>query len=90
MGSGPCDRVAPGERSARRAVEVVTGYCGCCGNPVRPADALWCFRCRQSPKHLGSGVVAPHERTYFATHGEDCPFQVGATTSDNASPSEDR
>lgn len=62
------------------------GYCGCCGNELRRADDLWCFRCRQSPKHLGrTGQI--HERTYFATHGEDCPFQVGLPATAHAANS---
>lgn len=65
------------------------GYCGCCGNTLRRADDLWCFRCVQSPKHLGR-VGLLHERTYFATRGEDCPFQVGrvVTEKPNYGPSQ--
>lgn len=54
------------------------GYCGCCGNEMRNPDAVWCYRCTGSVKHLGPRHLPFHERTYFATHGEDCPFQVGS------------
>lgn len=54
-------------------------FCGCCGRAVRgsyldserePGD--WCSQCIT---HLGK-KGAPWERTYFALHGADCPWQV--------------
>lgn len=46
-------------------------FCGCCGRPG--ARGLWCQDCEQ---HLASSLRPPHERTYYAQHGEDCPLQV--------------
>lgn len=48
-------------------------YCGCCGN-VCPTDALWCDRCAE---HVDtSDLLFTWDRTYFALHGVDCPFQA--------------
>lgn len=45
-------------------------YCGCCETEAT-VDGWWCERCFGHV--LRTGRV--EERTYFAQHGEDCPFQ---------------
>lgn len=53
-------------------------FCGCCGNQiVRPGRlSNWCGPCR---KHVLTGRAAdgkpPWDRTYFAQHGEPCPYE---------------
>jgi len=50
-------------------------YCGCCGNPCR---GEFCLKCRPHiAPQLGSRLHA-WERTYFAQHHTDCPFQAPA------------
>lgn len=45
--------------------------CGCCG---REWTGDWCDKCRPHiPKAFGA---PPWDRTYFAQHGRDCPFQI--------------
>lgn len=46
-------------------------YCGCCGRESGPGE--WCRDCRQ---HLGSSLLPAFERTYFAQHGQSCPFDI--------------
>lgn len=52
-------------------------YCGCCGNEIgnsTRSDPLWCRWCKP---HIKGHTDAPiWERTYFAQHKSDCPFQV--------------
>lgn len=55
----------------------MSDYCGCCGREITaddlPGMPLWCDDCRP---HL---AASPHlwDRTWFAQHGTECPFQVG-------------
>lgn len=44
-------------------------WCGCCGRPC-DETVLWCLDCAAHVGRRGQ----PHERTWFAMHGEDCPF----------------
>ena len=44
--------------------------CGCCGREALNGS-LWCVACIE---HVGS-LGAPWDRTYFALHGHDCPYQ---------------
>lgn len=51
-------------------------FCGCCGHPI-PDDGsddepVWCHACLT---HIGS-EGAPWDRTYEATTGTPCPWQV--------------
>ena len=66
---GPC-AVRQGQRDC---------YCGCCGREIGAGtrtDPEWCADCKP---HLRRGpLFAPWQRTYFAQHGKDCPWQVGA------------
>lgn len=52
-------------------------FCGCCG---RKCSGDWCKDCRG---HIAAQPLGAHvafwEQTYFAVHGEHCPYQVGAT-----------
>ena len=47
-------------------------FCGCCGRSIPYGE--WCLKCSQ---HLlpEKSHLPPWERTYFAQHGKDCPFQ---------------
>lgn len=45
--------------------------CGCCGQDC-PDGELWCYACRA---HVGDAAEVC-DRTYFAQHGVDCPYQV--------------
>lgn len=52
-------------------------FCGCCGNqiihdPSADSEPQWCLRCLN---HITADGL-PHDRTYFAQHGADCPYQV--------------
>jgi len=50
-------------------------YCGCCGREVFDSASLfaWCAQCLS---HLAQPASnPPWERTYYAQHGKDCPFQ---------------
>jgi hypothetical protein len=49
-------------------------YCGCCGRESSNSEIAnpWCRDCRDHVLVHG----APWERTYFAQHGADCPFQI--------------
>lgn len=52
-------------------------YCGCCGNEIGQgprSDPDWCSRCQSHIK--GYTWAPPWERTFFAQHKRDCPFQV--------------
>jgi predicted amidophosphoribosyltransferase len=53
-------------------------FCGCCGNPNDGLDANFCARCLPhiKPFKKAWGDLQPWERTYFAQHGQDCPFQA--------------
>lgn len=51
--------------------------CGCCGRELGTdvagtADGLWCVDCIG---HVLKGG-ALWDRTWFAQHGNECPFQV--------------
>lgn len=53
-------------------------FCGCCGNSINPgtrSDPDWCARCRT---HVAGGVAPAWERTWYARHRAECPFQVRA------------
>jgi hypothetical protein len=51
---------------------MATKYCGCCGRET--LNDWWCHECKA---HVDPIVTKPpHERTYFAQHQRDCPFQV--------------
>ena len=50
-------------------------YCGCCGNEIPYGE--WCLRCTQ---HLLPKGIPDWERTWFAQHGTDCPFQLKRRT----------
>jgi len=45
-------------------------YCGCCGND---SYYPWCNDCTHHVLPEQDGF--PEERTYFAQHGEPCPYQ---------------
>jgi hypothetical protein len=47
-------------------------FCGCYGRDL--TDGQWCDLCWPHVAHRS--VSQPWENTYFAQHGEDCPFQV--------------
>ena len=47
--------------------------CLCCGGKLR-RNQLWCMQCK-AHVILRYGL-AMEERTYFAQHGKDCPFQA--------------
>lgn len=49
-------------------------YCGCCGRDL-PFGGVFCEDCE---KHLAPARhgMPDWERTYFAQHGADCPYQV--------------
>lgn len=47
-------------------------FCGCCGRKAR-LNPLWCVRCLL---HVGPRHLHVWDRTYFAQHGEDCPYQI--------------
>lgn len=49
----------------------VPTFCGCCG---RAATGEWCNPCRAHV--LPSLGRAPHERTYLAQFGVECPRQI--------------
>lgn len=68
--SKPCDRIC---REGDCPCEDLD-YCGCCGGEIDNGDAYWCSHCTD---HVARATTAYlWERTYFAQHGEDCPFQV--------------
>jgi hypothetical protein len=69
-------RQAFGANSAdtRLCRESVQFYCGCCGNEVEADDHIWCVPCRE---HVG-GQGSLWDRTWFAKHGTDCPYQAGS------------
>jgi len=46
-------------------------YCGCCGRPT--SNYIWCDDCKA---HIADHHRDFHERTYFAQHGKDCPYQL--------------
>lgn len=48
-------------------------FCGCCGIEISEFDC-WCVRCSG---HIANYLLPPWERTYFAIHNKDCPFQIG-------------
>ena len=58
--------------------EMKQHYCGCCGCEIPPKDEdlMWCKRCDKHVLHPKNRWIPWHERTYFAQHGKDCPFQV--------------
>jgi hypothetical protein len=55
-------------------------FCGCCGRDIRPPsrgrrvpiDSFWCVRCEDHVLDDG----APWDRTYEASTGRPCPYQV--------------
>jgi len=51
-------------------------YCGCCGNEVPYGE--WCLKCTAHLKPAERGL-SMWDRTYFAQHGKDCPFQFATT-----------
>ncbi|MFR9807092.1 hypothetical protein ACL02T_33065 [Pseudonocardia sp. RS010] len=55
-------------------------YCGCCGTELgrsTRSDPDWCKRCLP---HIKRHTEAPlWERTYFAQHKRDCPFQASSS-----------
>jgi hypothetical protein len=52
-------------------------YCGCCGNPCG-RGRVFCNRCQTKVGHLGPSSLHAWDRTFEATHGVPCPFQVSA------------
>ena len=53
-------------------------YCGCCGNEIIGfGPGWWCRRCMTHVEH-GRRVPA-WDRTFFAQHKRDCPYQVPTT-----------
>lgn len=50
-----------------------TNFCGCCGRESGMHD--WCKRCVAHilPQRFG---FAAWDRTYYAQHQRDCPFQI--------------
>lgn len=59
-------------------MDAETGYCGCCGGDLDGNSDLWCKRCADHV--LPDRGVRLWDRTYFAQHGKDCPFQMYAAT----------
>ncbi len=52
-------------------------YCGCCGREIPGgfiSDPIWCTDCK---RHILPGSGAPWNRTFYAQHRNECPFQVG-------------
>ena len=47
-------------------------YCGCCGRPMERSYNLFCNDCND---HIDKDAEFFWERTYFAQHGRNCPFQ---------------
>lgn len=62
-------------------------YCGCCG---RECSGNWCQDCRAEHVLPWQPGLALHERTYFAQHAADCPYQVGPLTRRERGPEEKR
>lgn len=64
-----------------------TLYCGCCGNEIgnsTRSDPHWCQRCLP---HIKRHTWAPPwERTFFAQHKRDCPYQVPIAAALDATP----
>jgi hypothetical protein len=63
------------EKTDAANASIEQDYCGCCGRECRRGH-LWCQDCEahllpSEPRHRFS-----HERTYFAQHGKECPFQI--------------
>lgn len=60
--------------SKRRKAPV--DYCGCCGNENNSSDVSFCTRCLGHVLPYGAGP--DHERTWFAQHGTECPYEDGS------------
>lgn len=59
--------------------EVDELFCGCCGNGIgrsTRSDPDWCRRCKPHVRTYPASLP-PWERTYYAQHKRDCPYQVG-------------
>jgi hypothetical protein len=52
-----------------------TDHCGCCGRPI--SNQEWCTDCAKHLLPYQRGLP-PWDRTYFAQHGKDCPFEYSA------------
>ncbi len=70
---------APKRRgNVRRGHEV--DYCGCCGREIVYGKEhnhwQWCVDCL--PHIDPNPRLPPHEKTYFARNGQECPYQVKA------------
>lgn len=50
-------------------------YCACCGVVLKGADYAGRF-CQRCLKHAGPADLPTWDRTFFAQHGIDCPYQV--------------
>ena len=48
-------------------------FCGCCGRPYDYGHDEWCDDCLRG--HIDTLAARPEDRTWFAQHGTDCPFQ---------------
>lgn len=63
-------------------------FCWCCGYEIEPDlgyDPNWCGACLE---HISPENLQPWDRTYFALHGEPCPFQVGTLPDRTEDPPE--
>lgn len=70
------------EMTAKTAQALAPGYCGCCGRPTESTANDWCAKClphviteEQGEENLKLRGLPPWERTWFAQHGTDCPYQ---------------
>ena len=63
------------ERHARLAHDgeyAEDDYCGCCGRVIVQGTPFWCIDCLR--EHIDTLARRPEKATYFAQHGEACPF----------------